>query len=208
MKRLSSLTLIFAILIFFPVNGYPDRAPSKIADFRLGEMIGTYSHMCSMETALPVRDMRYITEVEVKDFAGYKSGSLAFGNCANPGQIVRIKMKYAYSDKQFYRKLLELFEQRFGKPDEYRGDPFQVIVAWKWYFEDEKNNRITMIFQHSEDEDYKLGNSIKLTNTTLLKKEETCHKNKHSEQADIEKNKATLTRRRLKDKDYQKFIPE
>ena len=208
MKRLSSFALLFAILTFFPVNGYPDRAPSKIADFRLGERIGTYSHMCNMETALPVRDMRYVTEVEVKGSAGYKSGSIAFGNCANPGQIVRIKMKYAYSDKKFYSKLLELFEQRFGKPDEYRGDPFQAIVAWKWYFEDEQNNRITMILQHSEDVDYKLGNTIKLTNMTLLEKEETCHKNKYPEELDSEQNKSTVTQRPLRDKDYQKFIPE
>jgi hypothetical protein len=208
MKRLSSFMLLFAILTIFPVNGYPDRAPSKIADFRLGEMIGTYSHMCNMETALPMRDMRYVTEVEVKDVAGYKSGTIAFGNCAKPGQIVRIKMKYAYADKKFFNKLFELFEQRFGKPDEYRGDPFQAIVAWKWYFDDEQNNRITMILQHSVDVDYKLGNSIKLTNMTLLKKEETCHKNKHSEEDDRGQKKSAERRRRLKDKDYQKFIPE
>ena len=65
-----------------------------------------------------------------------------------------------------------------------------------------------MILQHSEDVDYKLGNSIKLTNTTLLKKEEACHKNKYSEEADREEKESAERRRRLKDVDYQKFIPE
>ena len=207
MRRSLFLLLFVAILTFYSIQGYADQAPSKIANFQLGEKIGTYSDVCNMMTALPVRDMRYLTEVEAEDIDGYKSGSVAFGNCANPGQIVRIKMKYAYADKKFFRKLLELFQDRFGKPDEYRGDPFQAIVAWKWYFKDEQNNKITMTLQHSEDLEYKFGNTIKLTNSTLLEKERTCYDKKNQTESKNQKNKS-VSKRRLKEKDYLKFIPE
>ncbi len=207
MRRSLLFFLIVAILTFYSIQGYAEQAPSKIANFQLGERIGTYTDVCDLKTALPVRDMRYLTEVEVENLDGYKSGSIAFGNCADPGRIVRIKMKYAYSDKKFYDKLLALFQDRFGKPDEYRGDPFQAIVAWKWYFEDEQNNKITMILQHSEDVEYKFGNTIKLTNTTLLEKEQICHSKKNQKEMENQKNKP-VRRRRLKEKDYQKFIPE
>ena len=207
MKRRHATLVITAILILFPIEGYGDKTPGKIAGFRLGEKIATVSHMCNMETALPVRDMRYVTEVEVRDLDGYKSGAIAYGNCVNPGQIVRIKMKYAYSDRKFYRELLKRFKQRFGEPDEYRGDAFQAIVSWKWSFKDEQNNKITMILQHSEDVEYKFGNTIKLTNTTLLDKERICYQKKYSGELKAQKSKSSA-KRRLRDKDYQKFIPE
>jgi hypothetical protein len=208
MKRPSLFFVLTATLILFPIRGFGEKAPSKIAGFQLGENVATVAKMFYMETALPVRDMRYITEVEIRDLDGYKSGTIAFGNCANPKRILRIKLKYAYSDKKFYRELLNRFEQRFGEPDEYRGDPFQVIIAWKWFLENEQNDRITMILQHSKDKDYKFGNTIKLTNTTLLEKERICYEKKHPGELESEKNKLSAKKRRLKDKDYQRFIPE
>jgi hypothetical protein len=65
-----------------------------------------------------------------------------------------------------------------------------------------------MILQHSKDKDYKFGNTIKLTNTTLLEKERICYEKKHPGELESEKNKLSAKKRRLKDKDYQRFIPE
>ncbi len=74
-----------------------------------------------MDTALPVRYAENIEEVEIKFTRGFKSGLIAYGTCARPGNIVRIKLKYGDSSKQFYKDLLKRFKKRFGEPDEYRG---------------------------------------------------------------------------------------
>jgi hypothetical protein len=133
---------------------------------------------------------------------------VSFGNCNKPGQIVRIKLKYEYSDKKFYNELLAQFKKRFGEPDEWRGDPFHVIIAWKWSFTDEDNNKISLILQHSRDEDYKWGNSVKFTNTTLLEQEQNCYQTKHQGKSGSKEGKPSSKRKKLKAEDYQKFIPE
>ena len=52
--------------------------------------------------------------------------------------------------------------------------------AWKWSFVDEqKNHRISLILQHNtKDEQEKMGNSVKLTNTTLIEEDNLCYKHK------------------------------
>ena len=120
-----------------------------------------------------------IEEVEIKFTQGFKSGLIAYGTCARPGNIVRIKLKYADSSKKFYKDLLKRFKKQFGEPDEYRGDPFHIVVAWKWSFVDQQNHRISLILQHnSMDEQEKKGNSVKLTNTNLMEEDLLCYKNK------------------------------
>jgi len=157
---------------------------------------------------MPIRDQQYLQIVEIGNLEGYKSGNIAFGNCARPGQIVRIKLKYEYSDKEFYNELLDQFKKKFGEPDEWRGDPFHVIVAWKWSFKDKDNNKISLILQYSRDEDYKWGNSVKLTNNTLVEQERTCYEKEHQEKSAAQKNKSSAKKRKLKEKDYLRFIPE
>lgn len=68
------------------------------------------------------------------DIPGYKYGLLRVGNCMDSERIVRIKMKYANPSKKFYQKLLEHLKERFGEPNEWRGDPFHIFRAWKWGF--------------------------------------------------------------------------
>jgi hypothetical protein len=120
---------------------------------------------------------------------------------------VRIKLKYANPDKKFFNELLKRFKKRFGEPDEWRGDPFHVIVAWKWSFRDKDNNSISMILQHSMDEEQKFGNSVKLTNTTFIEKERSCYERKHPESAKSSKSKSSV-KKKLTEADYQRFIPE
>jgi hypothetical protein len=132
-----------------------------------------------METSIPIRYMEYINEVEIRKMEGFKSGIIAYGNCDSPGRILRIKLKYTNSSKKFYNRLLNLFKTRFGKPTEWRGDSFHVVIAWKWSFTDQENNRISMILQHNtKDEEQKVGNSLKLTMTNLFEEERICFERK------------------------------
>lgn len=206
MKRPPFLVL-FALLVLFPAKGLADKAPGKIAGFALGEQIASCAALVRMDTAMPLYDQPYLSVVETKDLEGYKSGSIAFGECANPGRIVRIKLKYEFSDRNFYNELLERFKQRFDEPDEWRGDPFHVIIAWKWSFRDRDNNKISLILQHSRDEEYKWGNSVKLTNTTLIEKERSCYEKKHPNGTDDQGSK-TSDKTLLKKLDFQRFVPE
>ncbi|MDX1709477.1 MAG: hypothetical protein R3274_12810, partial [Desulfobacterales bacterium] len=69
--------------------------------------------------------------------------------------------------------------QRFGEPDEYRGDPFHVVDAWKWSFINSDSHNISLILQHNiMDEREKMGNAVKLTNTTLIENDHLCYKRK------------------------------
>ena len=207
MNRPFFFALLAAIIFLFPNYASADKAPRKIAGLVLGEQVSMFVDLVQMETSIVLRDRQYLREVRIREIDGYRSGIVDFGNCYKPGQIVRIKLKYEHTDKDFYQELLERFKKKFGEPDEWRGDPFHVIVAWKWSFTDEANNRISLILQHSRDEDYKWGNSIKLTNTTLLEKERLCYKKKYPERKGKQKRKSS-NKGKLTEKDYQRFIPE
>jgi hypothetical protein len=113
--------------------------------------------------------------VEVKQTRGFKVGLVNYATCIRPERVVRIKMKYADPSKAFYDALLEQFKKRFGEPDGYRGDPFHIVVAWKWHFVDRDGNSISLILQHNtRDEEEKEGNSVKMTMWNLIQEEDQC----------------------------------
>ena len=154
-------------------------APNQVGGFVLGQDIKKFEDRVIMDTALPVRYAENFEEVEIKFTKGFKSGLIGFGTCEQPGHIVRIKLKYADSSKKFYKELLKRFKQRFGEPDEYRGDPFKIVDAWKWSFTNQQNQRISLTLQHNtKDEEEKKGNAVKLTNNTLVEKDMLCYKRK------------------------------
>ncbi|MEW6673656.1 MAG: hypothetical protein AB1427_18325 [Thermodesulfobacteriota bacterium] len=175
-------TLSFALGLFlflFPAL-CPAQAPSQIGGFVLGGNVSEYKDRVKMETAMPIRYAEYLTEVETKGSDEFKSGLVSYGNCAAPGRIVRIKMKYADSTKKFYEALLKHYKDRFGEPLEWRGDPFHVMIAWKWSFTDSQNNQVSMILQHNtKDEEEKLGNAVKISLTNLLEQERMCFEKKY-----------------------------
>jgi hypothetical protein len=154
-------------------------APHQVGGFVLNQNIAEFKGRVIMDTALPVRYMENIEEVEIKLSKGFKSGLIAYGTCANPGHIVRIKLKYMDSSKGFYKDLLKRFKKRFGEPDEYRGDPFHILVAWKWSFVDTQNHRISLTLQHnSMDAEEKKGNAVKIADTTQIEEDGLCFKRK------------------------------
>ena len=201
------LYLGVGVALFF-VHGISfAQAPHGVGGFVLGDNINAYDQILKMETALSIRYMQYIQEVEIKKMKGFKSGLIGYGVCAKPGQIVRIKLKYADSTKKFFEHLLKRFKTRFGEPNEWRGDPFHVVIAWQWSFVDKENNRISMTLQHNTmDVEEKLGNAVKLTMKNLMEKERLCFKKTHPEfqtmrkEGHQKKDKAVTV-------DWDRFVP-
>jgi hypothetical protein len=196
------------MVFLFPDQVSADKAPSKMAGIRLGKQISTFVDLVRMETSIVLRDRQYLREVRLREIDGYKSGTVDFGTCSKPGQIVRIKLKYEHADKGFYDELLERFKKKFGEPDEWRGDPFHVIIAWKWSFRNEQGNKISLILQHSRDEEYKWGNSVKITNTSLMAQERLCYQKKHHKEGGNAETTSSSKNRKLSEKDFQRFIPQ
>ena len=173
------IVFILAVALFFVPGVTRAEAPHQVGGFVLNQEIKKFEDRVIMDTALPVRYAENFEEVEIKTTKGFKSGLITYGTCAKPGNVVRIKLKYEDSSKSFYENLLKRFKKRFGEPDEYRGDPFKIMIAWKWSFVDQQNHRISLILQHNTlDEEEKMGNAVKITDTTLMDEDLLCYKNK------------------------------
>ncbi len=158
-------------------------APHQVSVFKLNSNIADVKDYVIMETALPIRYMENIEEVEIKPIEGLKSGLIAYATCSAPGHIVRIKLKYKDSSKRFFEQLLKRIKKEYGDPSEYRGDPFHILISWKWSLVDKDGNRISMTLQHnSMDTEEKIGNAIKLTMTSLIEEDQRCYKIKALDQ--------------------------
>jgi len=173
--------LFITVILFFYGVCFAD-APHGVGGFVLGKHINEYKGMVKMETAMPIRHQEHLHDLAIKEIEGFKSGYISFGNCSELGRIVRIKLKYLDSTKKFYNLLLKRFKKRFGEPSEWRGDSFHIVIAWKWSFIDNDNNRISLILQHNtKDQEEKMGNSVKLTTTNMIEEERLCYEKKFDE---------------------------
>jgi hypothetical protein len=152
-------------------------APHKLGGFVLGGKIEDFRNKIKPGTELPVRYAESLKEVEVRDIPGFKTGLVYYGTCKQPSLILRIEFKYQDSSKTFFETLLQRFKKRLGEPDEWRGDPFHVVIGWKWQFVDRNNNNISLILKHNtRDEEQKEGNYIKMTMWNLMNREVRCYK--------------------------------
>ena len=195
MKKL----LFISILAYLGIAGtcLAGDAPHQVGVFVLNRNISDFKDYVIMETALPIRHVENIEEVEIKSIEGFKSGLIAYATCTAPGHIVRIKLKYSDASKKFYEKLLKRIKKKYGEPEDYRGDPFHIVVSWKWSFIDKDNNRISLTIQHnSMDTEEKRGNSIKLTMRNLIEEDQKCYKLKALDQ-----------REKLRHRDWKAITP-
>ena len=182
---MKKIIIFAACAAFLGITGISlaDDVPSQVAVFKLNSNIGDLKDYVIMETALPIRYMENIEEVEIKPIEGFKSGLIAYATCTAPGHIVRIKLKYKDASKKFYEGLLKRIKKKFGDPNEYRGDPFHILIAWKWSFINKDGRRISMTLQHNSlDTEEKMGNAIKLTMTSLIEEDRQCYKIKALDQ--------------------------
>jgi len=172
--KIKILVFCFSIFLFSP-NYVQAKFPIHLGGFELGGDIASYHGLIDMQTCREDLTHGYLAEGKTTRMAGFKSGLISYGLCDKPNKILRIKLKFADSSKSFFKKLLRRYEKELGAPAEYRGDSFQTIIAWKWSFVNKKNERISLILQHnSVVEDEKLGNAVKLTLTSQIKKERDC----------------------------------
>ncbi|MGD1972419.1 MAG: hypothetical protein PVH37_07935 [Desulfobacterales bacterium] len=176
-KRLLFITVL--ALLWVAGICLAGEVPHQISVFVLNRDIADFKDYVIMESALPIRYMENIEEVEIKSIKGLKTGYIAYATCAAPGHIVRIKLKYKDSSKKFFKDLLKQIEKKYGEPDEYRGDPFHILIAWKWSFIDKEGNRISLNLQHNfQDPNQKMGNAIKLTMWNLVEEDQQCYRRK------------------------------
>ena len=172
---LAVLILVVMVTRVTVVTG-EETIPQAVGPFALGQDIADLAAFVRMETALPLRYQEYLNEVEIKPLAGFKSGLITYGLCAQPGQVVRIKLKYLDSRREFYDALLERVKQRFGRPSEYNGDPFHIVISWKWSFADADGHRITLNLAHNtRDVEEKYGNTLKISMLDVMAQERQCY---------------------------------
>ena len=155
------------------------QAPREIGGFALGADVSDYAQLVKTETTLPIRFLEFLEEVEIKRNEFFKSGYLAYGICATPGSVVRIKLKYADSSKDFFENLLARYKKRYGKPSEWLGDSFHVTLGWKWSFQENGDNIDLFLLHNTRDEEKKIGNSMKLTINNLIDSERQCFETKY-----------------------------
>lgn len=199
MRTLTTLTLLWALLLPAAVLA---ETPRELAGFVLGDEFSKYRDLVDLPSKMPLRHGNSIDAVEVRSLPGYKYGVVWVGNCIAPSRIVSIRMKYADSSRIFYDELLKRFKNRFGAPSEWRGDPFHVVISWKWSFVDDRQNRISMILEHNQkSEDETVGNTIKLTMWNLIDEEQECKNKKYPEPAE-QSGPATEG-----PPDWERFIP-
>ena len=84
-------------------------------------------------------------------------------------------MKYKENSRKFYKELLKRFKKKFGKPDEFTGDAFGIVLSWKWRFKDKDNNYISLTLQHNlKNLNETVGNMVKLTLPDRIETERKC----------------------------------
>ena len=201
MKRLSLSVLSIILVLALPMVCLAE-IPRKVGGFELGGQIEDVKDRCRMDTAMPLRNSKYLEEIETRNIPGFKNGLIWVGKCAAPGRIVRIRLKYADASKTFYNELLKRYRERFGKPTEWRGDPFHIVISWKWSFVDDQNNRISMILEHNtRDEEETIGNTVKLTMWNLIEEERNCAKEQKDAAPSTPKGSST------KQADWEDLLP-
>lgn len=175
-KWLIVMLIIGMTGICAPVGAGGGASPHAIGPFALGQDIADLDAALRMESVLPLRYQEYLNEAEIQPRAGFKSGLIAYGLCAQPGKVIRIKLKYRDSSREFYDALLARIKQHFGRPSEYNGDPFHIVISWKWSFVDPSGQRISLNLAHNtRDVEEKFGNTVKLTMISAIEQERACY---------------------------------
>jgi hypothetical protein len=93
--------------------------------------------------------------------------------------VIRLKYVFANGSREFFDRVLKEYRKRYGEPDQWRGDPFHLVLAWKWAFVTVRGERLSLMLTHSDDDDSGRGSSVKLTNWTLWERERQCYERSH-----------------------------
>ena len=164
--RLIGFIVIAWVLAVSPVFADDDGVPHEISGFKLGSSVEEYEF---------ISYRNFLKEVVIGEMGGFRKGVISYGVCERPGEIIKIKLKYKDNSRKFYKKLLKRYKEKFGKPDEYDGDTFGIVLIWKWRFVDKDNNTITLSLQHNlKNADQNIGNMVKLSMPERVEAERKC----------------------------------
>ena len=81
-NRLFFITIF--VFLWTAATGLTADTPSKIGPFALNQNIADFKDYVIMETALPIRHLENIEEVETRPIQGFKSGLIAYATCTAP----------------------------------------------------------------------------------------------------------------------------
>ena len=164
-----SLTLLFCCLATGPLSPayvYAGKTPTEVGGFTLGTSIEEYEF---------ISYRNFLKQVVIDKIPGFRKGIIEYGVCDRPGELVKIKLKYLDPSKSFFKKLLKRYKKKFGEPDEFVGDSFGIVNAWKWSFRNSNGNRVTMILQHNlKNPNEVTGNMVKLYMPDQVEAERKC----------------------------------
>ena len=162
----------------------PASAPQSIVGIRLGSQIEEIKELVDLSSAVPLWGSRYLMRAPLRPARGYQSGYVVYGNCAHPGRVVRVKLTYEDGSQDFYNELHSALTRRYGRPAQWRGNPFGTLRIWKWSLQDAEGKRVSIILQHyvGDDDSFTPGNSIRLTHSSFMEEETACYREKRQEQ--------------------------
>ena len=83
-----SIAVLFCCLAagsISPAPAYADKAPTEVGGFKLGSSIEEYDF---------ISYRNFLKEVVIDQIPGFRKGTISYGVCDRPGEIVKIKLKY------------------------------------------------------------------------------------------------------------------
>ncbi len=176
-KPVLRLAVALGLLLILTSPGHTLEAPKSIASITLGAMITEVQDKVDLASAVPLGGANFLMRAPLKPIMGFESGYVVYGNCKEKGRIVRIKVKYENDDESFYNEVLSALKHRYGKPAEWRGNPFGTLKIWKWTLRDASRHSIGVQLQRYEGDDdaFTPGNSLKITHSDYLEEEKACY---------------------------------
>lgn len=197
--------LMLLLWLFTAVSVQAQVFPTALGGIVLGQDISTIREICRMHTEIPLSLERHLMEVQLVPghAPGIRGGSVAFANCLEVGRIVRIKLKFEDGSRPFFDNLLQRYQQRFGKPQEWRGDPFQTVRSWKWSFRDGHGEQVNLELTHNAEDGSTTENSVKMTLRSLWLREDDCQDRKTAQEAVPE-----TVRNPLGENDFRLLVPQ
>lgn len=161
-----SFIIIAQLVFLFPIAGQAKEIPHEVGGFVLGSNVTDYPD---------IEYSNFLKEVVIYDWYGFDKGIISYGICDSPGEIVKIKLKYANSSKKYFKLLLKKYKKKFGKPTEWKGDSFGILHIWKWKFIDKNKNKVHLILQHNtKNPNENMGNMVKLYYPDNIAREHAC----------------------------------
>lgn len=177
--------LLFACVILAGIAvtaAHAAEVPRTIAGITLGSQFDEYKDLCRMEFYGSNSDIIFLKDAPLKEEAipGIRGGDIYAATCAHPGEVVRVKLKFSDRKKRLYESLLERYKDKFGEPDNYKGDAFRNVVAWEWLISDDTRT-VNLTLMYSIDPEFRPGVSIKMTDETMLREDYECYQKEHHE---------------------------